>query len=282
LGAQVAQGDILFFMDADVAVPPNTMEQIASTFRQNPGLTALFGSYDDETEANNFLSQYKNLSHHYIHQRGRDEASTFWGACGAIRREVFMGMGGFDERYRRPSIEDIEFGYRLNHAGYRIKLCKVLQVKHLKRWGVVSLLKSDFLHRALPWTELILRDHHFINDLNLRFSSRTSVILVYALLAAFIGTWWWRGCFLIGSVICLSLLVINAPLYRFLVHKGGLWFTMRAIVWHWFYYFYSGLAFAIGLSRFLSSSMKSSGLSFFPFKKGQSNRRDPRSNIHEP
>ena len=100
------------------------------------------------------------------------EASTFWGACGAICRDVFLSLGGFDESYRQPSIEDIELGYRLKQAGYRIKLCKTLQVKHLKHWGVVSLLKADFFYRALAWTQLILRNGKLINDLNLQLSSR--------------------------------------------------------------------------------------------------------------
>jgi GT2 family glycosyltransferase len=158
-------------VDADVTIPPDAIGQITAAFRREPDLAAVFGSYDDAPAATNFLPQYKNLFHHYVHQTAREEASTFWGACGAIRREVFLTFGGFDERYRQPSIKDIELGYRLKRAGYRIRLCKALQVKQLKRWGVVSLLKSDFFHRALPWTELILRDRRFINDLNLRFSA---------------------------------------------------------------------------------------------------------------
>jgi len=46
-------------------------------------------------------------------------------------------MGGFDES-RQPSIEDIELGYRLEAGG--LLTYKTLQVKHLKHWGVVSLL----------------------------------------------------------------------------------------------------------------------------------------------
>jgi GT2 family glycosyltransferase len=144
-------------------------------------LTALFGSYDDAPAATNFLSQYKNLFHHYVHQIANEEASTFWGACGAIRREVFLKLGGFDESYHQPCIEDIELGYRLKRAGYRIRLLKTLQVKHLKHWGVKSLLKTDFFQRALPWTELILRDRRLVNDLNLKTSSRVSVASIYGL-----------------------------------------------------------------------------------------------------
>ena len=250
-GAQSAQGDILFFIDADVVIPPDAISKVKSTFNNNPQLAALFGSYDDEPAEMNFLSQYKNLIHHYVHQMSREEASTFWAGCGAIRRQIFMEFGGFDESYRKPSIEDIELGYRLKRAGYHIRLSKRLQVKHLKRWGIISLTKSDFFDRALPWTDLILRDRQFVNDLNLRFSSRLSVILTYGLLLALIGGLWWPGLFAVACVLILSLLIINAPVYGFFLQKRGLWFMIRTLPWHGFYYFYSGLAFAIGLGRSL-------------------------------
>jgi glycosyltransferase involved in cell wall biosynthesis len=260
LGARSAKGDILFFVDADVTIPPDLIGQVVAHFRADPDLTALLGSYDDEPSETNFLSQYKNLFHHYVHQTAREEASTFWGACGAIRRDVFMSMDGFDEQYRQPSIEDIELGYRLKRSGYKICLFKTLQVKHLKRWGVRSLLKTDFLQRALPWTRLILKDRRMINDLNLGLSSRMSVMMIYGLIAVLIGAWQWPFLLVVAVFLLLALLALNAPLYRFFKRKRGVGFTVKSIAWHWVYYFYGGLAFAIGLGQSLASkspSMKS-------------------------
>jgi glycosyltransferase involved in cell wall biosynthesis len=259
LGARLARGDILFFVDADVSICPDALNQIANAFRREPDLAAVIGSYDNAPGAPNFLSQYKNLLHHYVHQTAREEASTFWGACGAIRREIFLAMGGFDESYRQPSIEDIELGYRLKQARYRIRLCKTLQVKHLKHWGVVSLLKADFCCRALPWTELILRDRRFINDLNLQLSSRVSVILTYGLVSSLVGAWWLPGSLAIAGVMIVLLLVLNLPLYDFFQNKRGLWFAIRVIPWHWLYYFYSGLAFAIGIVRHFLQAQRFQG-----------------------
>jgi len=257
LGAQAAQGDILFFLDADVVIHPDGIRQVEATFRNDPQLTALFGSYDDEPGENNFLSQYKNLFHHYVHQISREEASTFWSGCGAIRRRVFLELGGFNEAYRKPCIEDIELGYRMKQAGHRIRLSKELRVKHLKRWNIRSLLKSDFFDRALPWTELVLRDRNFINDLNLRISSRLSVILIYVLLLTLIGGIWWNWSFGVAGGLALMLFLINIPLYRFFFQKRSFGFMLGTIPWHWLYYFYSGLAFAIGFSRFSFSRYKS-------------------------
>jgi hypothetical protein len=186
------------------------------------------------------------LLHHYIHQTAEEQASTFWSGCGAIRRDVFLAAGGFDSSFNRPAIEDVELGYRLTRDGHLIRLRKTLQVKHLKHWGVISILKTDFLDRALPWTQLIMRDRGLINDLNLRYSSRASVLLTYGFLCALIGAWWWPGALVIAAAAMVALLALNAPVYRFFRRQRGLWFALGVIPWHWLYYFYSGLAFAIG------------------------------------
>jgi len=251
-GAGRARGDVLLFLDSDVTVTPAIIGRVAAIFSEQPDLAAVFGTYDDAPGAENFLSQYKNLLHHYVHQTSQEEASTFWGACGAVRREIFLELGGFDQSYRWPSVEDIELGYRLRQAGHRIRLCKDLQVKHLKRWTPGSLLTTDFLHRALPWTRLILRHGAMLNDLNLRASSRASVLLVWALAGSLAGAVAWLGCLAIALMAALALLAINAPVYRFFRQKRGLLFALRAVAWHWLYYFYSGLAFGIGTIQHLS------------------------------
>ena len=182
LGAQQAQGEVLLFLDADVAVHPQTLGGVTAAFESEPELDALIGSYDDAPACPDFLSQYKNLMHHFVHQRAREQASTFWSGCGAIRREVFLRHSGFDESYERPAIEDIELGYRMQQAGCRIVLDSTIQVKHLKQWTFTGLIKSDILDRGIPWTELILRDGRMPNDLNLEISQRVSVALVFLLL----------------------------------------------------------------------------------------------------
>jgi GT2 family glycosyltransferase len=250
-GARQAGGDILLFVDADVAVRPDTVGRVAQAFRGDPTLAALFGSYDDAPAAGDFLSQYKNLMHHYVHQTGREDAFTFWAGCGAIRRELFLSLGGFDERYRKPAIEDIELGYRLKRAGCKILLLKALQVKHLKRWSPSGLVHTDFTGRALPWAELILQQRHFNNDLNIGWPSRISVLAVYGLIGALGMAWKWPLLLALAGVCMLVLLLLNMPLYRFFARKRGLLFALRTVPWHWFYFLYGGLAFALALLRHL-------------------------------
>lgn len=248
-GARRASGDILFFVDADVAVEPDAVARVAREFGARPSLSALFGSYDDAPADPGFLSQYRNLLHHYVHQTSREDASTFWGACGAIRRDVFLAVGGFDESFSRPSIEDIELGYRLTAAGRSIALVKTLRVKHLKRWTRASLIRTDFFDRALPWTRLLLERSRLANDLNLKAASRVSVAAACALPVC-VAASLWRTWFLyaaLGTIVVL--LAANAPFYRFLAGKRGVLFAVHAVFWHWLFYVYGGLAFVLGLAR---------------------------------
>ena len=252
LGARHARGDILFFVDADVVIKNDTIHKVIDIFSRDPEVAAVFGSYDDEPKAPNFLSQYRNLLHHHVHQTANEDASTFWAGCGAIRREIFLKFGGFNGKdYRKPAIEDIELGCRLKKAGHKIRLCKSLQVKHLKRWDFISLLKADFFYRALPWTELILRHRYFINDLNLKTGDRISVVLTFSIVIALLLATQSPKILIIAAVLSLLLLKLNMPVYSFFYEKRGLFFALRTIPWHFFYFFYGGLAFTIGCTHHL-------------------------------
>ncbi len=246
-GAAIATGEILFFVDADVAVPTNAIAQVIASFNEQPELAALIGSYDDTPAAPNFFSQYKNLLHHYTHQTACAKASTFWGACGAIRRDIFHSLGGFNVDWRNR-VEDIELGYRMHNSGHAIQLNKNLQVKHLKKWTAISLIKADFFLRAIPWTLLILQERKLHNDLNLKHSSRASVILVYALVFCLVAIAGWPLIATLAAVgVAFMLLLVNIGFYRFLwLRRGGI-FAAQSVFWHWLYYFYGGLAFAVGI-----------------------------------
>ena len=245
-GAQIALGEILLFVDADVVLQSDSLERVADDFVKNPDIAAVFGSYDDDPAEENFISQYKNLFHHFVHQQSRIDAQTFWAGCGAVRREVFLAVGGFNsERYPRPSIEDIELGYRMRARGYRILLDKQLQGKHLKKWDLKSLLHADIFCRAVPWSMLILESKGMVNDLNLQTSDRISAILA-GLSVAIIPLSILNPQLLIVVLILLAIItLLNHKLYRFLIHRKGLGFAILSFPLHWLYYLYSGVTFVL-------------------------------------
>ncbi len=255
LGAIRACGDIVLFLDSDVCVHPDTIQLLLETFAADSALDALMGSYDDSPSDPGFCSQYRNLLHCFVHRTGKRKAATFWTGCGAIRRDVFLSHGGFDERHRFPSVEDIEFGYRITAAGRRIMLDSAVQVTHLKRWPLSGMLYADVASRGIPWTRLMLRYRNVPNDLNLRWSQRASILAVWAAVAlATAALVYGRARYAWLATVSLGALVaLNAQFYLFLAQKRGWLFASAAVPIHGLHHFLNGLSFLLGIAVYLIS-----------------------------
>lgn len=238
-----ARGGILWFVDADVVVHDDAARELRRAFA-DPGMTAVFGSYDDQPPARNFLSQYKNLVHHFYHHRGRSEAETFWAGCGAVRKDAFLAVGGFDvARYTRPSIEDIELGYRLRGAGGRILLWPALQGTHLKVWRFVNLIHTEIFCRAIPWSRLMLSRTGLVNDLNVGTAERLRAAAACVFFAGCVASLHpavpgWIAGSLLGAIA-----LANAGLLRLFYRRNGLLFAVAGLLFHQVYYLYSSAAF---------------------------------------
>jgi glycosyltransferase involved in cell wall biosynthesis len=244
-GAKKAQGDILLFIDSDVLVQKGAIARVVDDFLNHPEIGALFGSYDDDPFEKNFLSQYKNLLHHFVHQISSKEAMTFWAGCGAVRQDIFQSVGGFDEtKYSMPCIEDIELGYRLRERGYQILLDKDLQVKHLKKWNLKSLVRTDIFHRAIPWSKLILESREMVSDLNLQNSQKLSTGLLGAVLLILPLSLFIPRLLYLAAFFLVAIIVINRKLINFFLERKGIQFTVLAFAMYLLYYLYSGASYA--------------------------------------
>ena len=253
VAAAVATGDVLVFVDADVVVSRPGLERVSRIFLDQPRVAAVFGSYDDDPADPGFMSQYKNLSHSFIHRSSATRARTFWAGFGAVRREAFQEVGGFDERFHRPSVEDIDLGYRLTNAGYEVMLDPALSACHLKRWTARSVIVSDVRDRGIPWTQLVLRYGVLNNDLNLRIEYRWSILLAYiALVSLALSLYDWR--FLAGPPLVMTgLTMLNQRYYRFFYRKRGAAFAARVWFLHAFHHLYNGVSFAAGGVLFVAA-----------------------------
>jgi GT2 family glycosyltransferase len=240
-GVRESRGKLLLFIDADVRAPADIAARVEDILSSDSGIDAVFGSYDETPQSRGFVSQFRNLLHHYVHQTSEVEARTFWSGCGAIRREAFDSIGGFDEGW--PAIEDIELGYRLKAAGRRVRLVKDLQVKHLKHWTLWSMMRTDLKMRALPWSRLILSRRVAPNDLNIKSSQRASVMLVaLALVCAVLAVASAILLWVAGSAIAM-VVAINRAFYAFLARKRGVGFALASIPLHLLYFVVSGVGF---------------------------------------
>ncbi len=247
VGAEHARADLLFFTDADVLLRPDALARAVAMFERCQQVSAVFGSYTAWTVHDDFFSVYKNLVHHLTHQAANPEAATFWSGVGAIRASAFWAVGGFDPSDTRTSdVEDIALGYRLTRAGFRVRLDRDLQGTHAKRYTLASLVRSDLLHRAIPWTRLMLREGIARRDLNTGVGSLVSAAAVLLLGPALVGGLVVPPLSGLAAGLFLLYLLLNRRLFAACARRNPA-FLLPAVAMTALYYVYATAGAAIGL-----------------------------------
>ncbi|MCP2324079.1 glycosyltransferase involved in cell wall biosynthesis [Hamadaea flava] len=113
-GMAAARGEVLFFVDSDVALAPDAVEQAMRMFDDHPEYAAVWGVYGDRPLVDDgIVERVQVLTGHY-RQSELDVVHTGHFAVGALRRVVVDRIGGFDERLvGQWTNEDHEFGLRI-------------------------------------------------------------------------------------------------------------------------------------------------------------------------
>ncbi len=255
LGVRSAQSDIIVFVDSDIVIKPDVLSRTFAFLNEHEDYHAVFGSYCAQPGAKGFLSQYRNLLHHFTHQNGKRDAETYWAGVGAIRKSAFDHVGGFrDVRF----IEDIDIGLRLTAAGFRIGLDPALQGTHLKAWPLWLMMKTDFRYRALPWATLMLETGRISNDLNADANGRLGVASAFLLVASLLLAPAWPVFLLVALASLLPLLISMRPLLRFLHAERGLAFAAGSVPAHCVYLLCGGTGFLVALFRHVVKGFPSS------------------------
>lgn len=257
-GAAAAIGDIILFIDADVEAHKDLLKEVHSSIALN-GHVAAIGAYTKHCPESNFASIYKNLVHYYFLHNVLGTFSNYFATyCGAIKRQTFWECNGFDENYKGATIEDVEFGSRLRKAGNKIYINRRMQVTHLKKYSLASLVLSDLFDRAIPFTRLILqtRDTEIVPEYSM--SAKICTIASYLLMVSMVLAIIFRSVsFVLISFICfLLILSLNSKFLLFIQKTKNLLFCAKAFLILCVYYQYCGLGFTLGYLSFHYANIK--------------------------
>lgn len=247
-GTQQAQGEILVFVDADVVLHPDAIQRMVWYLQQQEQqIDAVFGLYTAETPATDLCSRFKNLQHHYVHLVNAGPATTFWTGCGGIWRSAFESVGGFDNDI--AFMEDINLGYKLTEQGYRIVLVQDVLCTHLKKYSLLSLIRSDLVGRAIPWTRLILAQRGSFGVLNTSRRDRMGILVTALLLVASLASlrWRWLAALPLPLVLCNGWL--NRDFLRYAHQIYGPALSIPALLLLHLYYINCGTGFVLGVAE---------------------------------
>jgi glycosyltransferase involved in cell wall biosynthesis len=229
-GAAMARGDVLFFVDADVAVRPDVRAPLEASFASATAADAVFGLYDDAPVCAGTVGRFRNLLHHFVHLHGPEKPHSFWTGCGAVRTAMFRHLGGFDAGMRM--MEDVEFGMRLTSAGGTIRIDRQLRAQHLKTWSFRSMIRMDVFDRAIPWSRLLLFRHAMVNELNIDLRHRVTAIFAVLLCASLVMTVFDARWLFVSAAAFVAFVTLNAAFHVLALQRLGWIGGLAAIPLH--------------------------------------------------
>jgi glycosyltransferase involved in cell wall biosynthesis len=147
-----ARGTVLVFLDADVLCYRDTLRLIAQKFSEDHDLTAITGVWDKDQQTSAFFPQFKALRDWSYWTNERERGGYYYlfsTRIAAIRRDVFVRLGGFNEAFRQ--MEDVELTYRIAKR-YAIIFAPDVRVHHEFEsfWPVAK----KYFWRSFYWAKL--------------------------------------------------------------------------------------------------------------------------------
>jgi len=140
-GARIAAGEVLVFVDSDVVVYPDAIEKLMNRFEGDKTLSAVVGVPDKSSECHNLATTHFVMRVFHNYMKLPDYITNTNGTFLGVRREKFLGSGGFNEQV--SGIEDSEFGLDISRQNGKVLLDKTILVQHNKCISFAGLIKND-------------------------------------------------------------------------------------------------------------------------------------------
>lgn len=144
LGAENANSEIFVFVDSDVVACPRGISNLVELFREKPGILAAAGVYSSDYHGLNFISDFKNLDLAYRQELAAGYVAYLGTHFFALKKPTFAESGGFSTEFKGATAEDLDFGVRLTKGKPLMFLDRDIKVVHLKKYGLFTMLKTDF------------------------------------------------------------------------------------------------------------------------------------------
>lgn len=151
LGAKMARGEILLFLDADTVLEPMALRRIAQDFTPGYAAGTIRGRPDTDRFCYKLLYGFKNLVHRTAVHTGSSGVILCW-------KEHFLNVGGFDEDLEVR--ENSELMHRLRKYGSYRYIGDIAATTSMRRYDQKGLARMAWLWLKL-WVQSWAGDLHY-------------------------------------------------------------------------------------------------------------------------
>ena len=162
-GVLAARGEVVLFLDDDLVVAPDVLEQHREFHATHPGLAHACLGLVDWSGDDSPLGRYLWRSDEYldwkrVYERDPDDvgAEAFWTGQLSLKRHFLLAHGLFDEAFGRQAGEDLDLGRRLVPAGLALHFRAGSVTRLQERFALESLMRRQ---RLKGWSAGTLSSH---------------------------------------------------------------------------------------------------------------------------
>jgi GT2 family glycosyltransferase len=249
LGAAHASGEVLFFLDSDVALAQDAVEKAVARLAADPGIGALCGLEDAEPLIRDSLvEEYRTLQYHYWERSSEGVITYLCPAMLAIPAKVFAQIGPFNARLRHT--EEIDYGRRVSEH-YKVVLTAAVHGRH-DHDASLRLLVRKLFQRGRMRVPLYAKTKKFDRGYEKAqrvWGSLLAALSLVTLPAAALGAWW----LLVPAALFSASVACDAGMYWFVLRRKGAVFVLYFTAMHFVVNVTIALAAGVGVLHWFTS-----------------------------
>jgi glycosyltransferase involved in cell wall biosynthesis len=245
-GARNSTGEVLFFIDADCIMQPDTLAKASAAYLEHGPGVSIGGTYSRLPYDQNFFSVFQSVFIHYSETKNCLNPDYIATHAMLISADLFQKSGGFNEQFL-PILEDVELSHRLKQMGYSLRIDPHIQVQHIFNFTLVKSMRNG-VRKSKYWSIYSIKNRDLLSD-----SGTASQEFKFNVLSFFLtGALLFLGILLknwhLAAPIPLLLgfnLYLNRRLAMAFLNLRGPYFAFLAMMYYTFMY-----PFAVGLGGF--------------------------------
>lgn len=250
-GANVSNGSILFFTDADCLLEPDTLKKLANSFNSADPYTIVGGTYTVHPYDRNFYGKFQSIFVNYFESKHADNPDYIATHAMAIGSEVFFANRGFNnDKY--PILEDVEYSHRLRSNGIKLKIDKTILVKHIFGFSIIGSILNA-IKKSQYWAMYLLDTNSLLEDSGTAsYELKINVLLCFVNLVYFALFFYTSNIAFLGPILLNLAIVIyfNMGFIKATINHFGWLFCCQAMTYYLLFYPLAvGLGSGIGVGR---------------------------------